>query len=595
MSAATAPPAWHAGELAVHRLLSVPTPHSNPTSAGLPRPYAARIAAAPLFALGTLDAEGRPWTTLWGGGKGGVAGPVAPGVLGVRARVDAGHDPVLRALWGGEDVKEGAVVREERVVSGLGIDLETRDRVKLMGRMVAGAVVDGEVQMAVKVEGSLGNCPKYLNGRALEERTPEVLAVETGLPLSEAAVKVVEQADLFFMSSADASGMDTNHRGGSRGFVRVGRNEEGVVELVYPEYSGNRLYQTLGNLQINPLVGITIPDFDTSDVLYATGTATILTGTAAEALLPHTRLAVKITLTTAIYVKSGLPLRATSPAIAFSPYNPPARPLAAEGAAVLPTTPLATATLKNRRPITPTITRFTFALDRASEPQEMIPGGYVTLDFSGELDHGWSHMRDDDPRSLNEDWIRSFTVSAWPSARELEITARVNRGGATELLSRHMMRGGPLEIPVRGFDGAEGMRMGGAAAREVFVAGGVGITPLLAQAPGLLREGKSFEAVWGVRGEDVGVVAVALEDIPGLAERLRLHVTGKIGEKDEEVLQKIESLGVRVERRRMEKQDLLQVSVGEKRKFFLCAGPALLKGMKDWLGNEEVVWEDFGY
>ncbi|KAG7107259.1 hypothetical protein HYQ44_013138 [Verticillium longisporum] len=542
MSAATAAPAWHPGELAVHRLLSVPTPHANPTSAGLPRPYAARIAATPLLALGTLDADGRPWTTLWGGAPG-VAGAMGPGLLGVRARVDAPNDPVLRALWGGRVVDEQVVRSGDKVVSGLCIDLQTRDRVKLMGRLVAGAVAQGEVQMAVRVEGSLGNCPKYLNGRALVARTPEVEGVEDGFPLSARARRVVDQADLFFLSSGHGTGMDTNHRGGSKGFVRIGRNDEGAVELIYPEYSGNRLYQTLGNLQANPLVGITIPDFDTSDVLYATGTATILTGDAADALLPHTRLAVKITLTSALLVKGGLPMRATSP--------------------------------------------------------QPVPGEYVTLDFAAELDHGWSHMRDDDPRSLNEDWIRSFTVSGSPSARAFEITARVKRGGATELLAKHLLRGGPLEVAVRGFAVTEGTRMGavaeGGEKKEVFVAGGVGITPLLAQAPGLLEDGKAFEVIWGVRGEDVGVVRDAVERIPGLAARLRVHVTGKIGEADEETLAKIEALGVGVERRRMEKQDLERVFEGEKRKFYLCAAPALLTIMKGWLENEEVVWEDFGY
>ncbi len=32
--------------------------------------------------------------------------------------------------------------------------------------------------------------------------------------------------------------------------------------------SGNRLYQTLGNLKANPRVGVVIPGFETSDVLY---------------------------------------------------------------------------------------------------------------------------------------------------------------------------------------------------------------------------------------------------------------------------------------------------------------------------------------
>ncbi|EGY14423.1 uncharacterized protein VDAG_05587 [Verticillium dahliae VdLs.17] len=535
---------------------------------------------------------------------------IGPGLLGVRARVDAANDPVLRALWGGRVVGEQVVRSGDKVVSGLGIDLQTRDRVKLMGRLVAGAVAQGEVQMAVRVEGSLGNCPKYLNGRALVARTPEVEGVEDGFPLSARARRVVDQADLFFLSSGHGTGMDTNHRGGSKGFVRIGRNDEGAVELIYPEcctrpWAISRPTPSWASpYPILTLRMYSMHAFTFCPAIWnweltsrqATGTATILTGDAADALLPHTRLAVKITLTSALLVKGGLPMRATSPQVDYSPYNPPARPLAAEGAAALPSTPLATATLQHRQPLTPSITRFTFALDAPHEP---VPGEYVTLDFAAELDHGWSHMRDDDPRSLNEDWIRSFTVSGSPSARAFEITARVKRGGATELLAKHLLRGGPLEVAVRGFAVTEGTRMGavaeGGKKKEVFVAGGVGITPLLAQAPGLLEDGKAFEVIWGVRGEDVGVVRDAVERIPGLAARLRVHVTGKIGEADEETLAKIEALGLGVERRRMEKQDLERVFEGEKRKFYLCAAPALLTIMKGWLENEEVVWEDFGY
>ncbi|EEY21906.1 oxidoreductase FAD/NAD(P)-binding [Verticillium alfalfae VaMs.102] len=576
MSAATAAPVWHPGELAVHRLLSVPTPHANPTSAGLPRPYAARIAAAPLLALGTLDAEGRPWTTLWGGAAG-VAGAMGPGLLGVRARVDAAHDPVLRALWGGPVVDEQVVRSGDKVVSGLGIDLQTRDRVKLMGRLVAGAVAQGEVQMAVRVEGSLGNCPKYLNGRALVARTPEVEGVEDGFPLSARARRVVDQADLFFLSSGHGTGMDTNHRGGSKGFVRIGRNDEGAVELIYPEYSGNRLYQTLGNLQANPLVGITIPDFDTSDVLYVR--LRILLG---NLELGTNKSSGHRNGNDSHRRRCRRPAAAHPPRHQNHPHLSPPRQGRAPHARHVPAGRLLP--LQPARPPPRRRGRRRSALDPARDrhppappapdpehhalhvrprrpARDPVPGEYVTLDFAAELDHGWSHMRDDDPRSLNEDWVRSFTISGYPSARAFEITARVKRGGATELLAKHLLRGGPLEVA----------------------------------APGLLTGGKAFEVIWGVRGDDVGVVRDAVERIPGLAARLSVHVTGKIGEADEEALAKVEALGVRIERRRMEKHDLERVFEGEKRKFYLCAAPALLTVMKGWLENEEVVWEDFGY
>jgi len=59
--------------------------------------------------------------------------------------------------------------------------------------------------------------------------------VERGLPLGEGALELVRRADMMFLTSAHDASMDTNHRGGSRGFVRVVSNDEGGVEIIYPE------------------------------------------------------------------------------------------------------------------------------------------------------------------------------------------------------------------------------------------------------------------------------------------------------------------------------------------------------------------------
>src|SRR5690349_11834508 len=84
---------WHPGEQAVHALLKVPTSgRQNPTAAGLPPSYAHRVAVSPLVAIGTLDDQGRPWTSIWGGERG-FARPVAQSVLGLQSMVDKAHDP----------------------------------------------------------------------------------------------------------------------------------------------------------------------------------------------------------------------------------------------------------------------------------------------------------------------------------------------------------------------------------------------------------------------------------------------------------------------------------------------------------------------
>ena len=158
---------WHEGESAMQNLLRVPY-QENPTSPFLTPGAAYMLQSSPLLALGTLDKEGRPWTTIWGG-EPGFSRPIAQSIVGVKTLVDRKHDPVVETLLGGRD--DGEVVREEgkgRMVSGLVIDLEKRKRVKLYGRMVAGALArsgdegdvndngTGEVQLVVKIEQSLG-------------------------------------------------------------------------------------------------------------------------------------------------------------------------------------------------------------------------------------------------------------------------------------------------------------------------------------------------------------------------------------------------------------------------------------------------------
>lgn len=151
---------FHSGEEEMHKLLRVP-PRENPTSPFL-TPYAANLLErCPLLALGTLDSEGRPWTTIWGG-EPGFSRQIARSVIGAKAIVDRHFDPIVESLLGTQ--ADGAVVQEQgtgRMVGGLAIDLETRRRVKLYGRMVAGALVAteegaGEVQLVVNIEQSLG-------------------------------------------------------------------------------------------------------------------------------------------------------------------------------------------------------------------------------------------------------------------------------------------------------------------------------------------------------------------------------------------------------------------------------------------------------
>ena len=63
----------------------------------------------------------------------------------------------------------------------------------------------------------------------------------------------IESAIYFFLASADAEGRpDCSFKGGPPGFVRI----TGDSELAFPDYDGNGMFKSLGNITVNPNVGL---------------------------------------------------------------------------------------------------------------------------------------------------------------------------------------------------------------------------------------------------------------------------------------------------------------------------------------------------
>jgi uncharacterized protein len=63
----------------------------------------------------------------------------------------------------------------------------------------------------------------------------------------------IESAAFFFIATADARGWpDCSFKGGPSGFVRV----TGPSELAFPDYDGNGMFKSLGNLLVNPNIGL---------------------------------------------------------------------------------------------------------------------------------------------------------------------------------------------------------------------------------------------------------------------------------------------------------------------------------------------------
>jgi len=106
--------------------------------------------------------------------------------------------------------------------------------------------------------------------------------VTTRTTFTEDDKSFIESRPFFFLATADAEGRpDCNHKGGMPGFVRVVAPDE----LAFPDYDGNGMFKSLGNILVNPHVGMLFLDFEKPERLRVNGTATVSRD---DPLLAHT-------------------------------------------------------------------------------------------------------------------------------------------------------------------------------------------------------------------------------------------------------------------------------------------------------------------
>ena len=256
---------FHAGEHAVQSALGV-REQVAPWARRAVHPYLTQqlrdfFAQLPWVVATARDDAGRPWVTLLSGEPGFAHSPT-PQTLRIEGTLPEGD-----ALTG--QLEQGADL------GLLGIEPHTRRRNRTNGRIAA--VSDSGLHF--EVGQAFGNCPQYIVARhaqaiADSERPPRVEALQS---LDEAARQWIERADTLLLGSGierteaghESEGLDASHRGGAPGFVLV----EDAHSFVIPDYAGNNLYNTLGNLHADPRIAVTFVDFESGSLLQITGRA----------------------------------------------------------------------------------------------------------------------------------------------------------------------------------------------------------------------------------------------------------------------------------------------------------------------------------
>jgi predicted pyridoxine 5'-phosphate oxidase superfamily flavin-nucleotide-binding protein len=205
----------------------------------------------PMVVCASVDTDGMVWASLLSG---------QPGFMEV---VD---EQALRinALPDMEDPLSGAGDELGLII----IDFSTRRRLRLNGR--AHADQEG---ISVHPRQVYANCPRYIQTREYAEPAAAAPAPTHGTALSATQRQLIGRADTFFLASFHPQGgADCSHRGGFPGFAQPVDEKN----LIWPDYNGNGMFNSLGNIAEYPNAGLLLIDFEKGSTLQLSGTASIL-------------------------------------------------------------------------------------------------------------------------------------------------------------------------------------------------------------------------------------------------------------------------------------------------------------------------------
>jgi predicted pyridoxine 5'-phosphate oxidase superfamily flavin-nucleotide-binding protein len=213
-----------------------------------------------MLAVGSADEHGRVFASVVFGAPGLVSSSDGQTLRLDRTRVEAHDDPLWTHLRVGADV------------ALLAIELGSRRRLRINGVVTH---ID-PARIDVAVHEAYPNCPKYIQRRIPVDAPGVRVSFEQpsteGSTLDDARTRLIESADTLFVASRHRErGLDVSHRGGAPGFVR----HLTPSRIRIPDYPGNSMFNTLGNLAVDDRAGVVFVDFEGGTLLQMTGKATL--------------------------------------------------------------------------------------------------------------------------------------------------------------------------------------------------------------------------------------------------------------------------------------------------------------------------------
>jgi ferredoxin-NADP reductase/predicted pyridoxine 5'-phosphate oxidase superfamily flavin-nucleotide-binding protein len=497
----------------------------------------------PFLVVAARDADGRPWATLLAGEPGFVSSP-DPSSMHIAA-VPSRGDALTGALEVGDDV------------GFLGIELESRRRNRVNGRVFRS---DGEA-LIFAVEQSFGNCPQYITERSWRHAEPQEqpAPARRASELSAEQSRFIGRADTFFIATgwrepgrgSETFGMDASHRGGAPGFVEVRDSRH----LVFPDYAGNNHFNTIGNLVLDPRVGIVFVDFERGDLLQISGRARIDWDSPEVGRIPGARRLVGIEIDEIVEIPGALPLRWDSQAGSVRELR-----------------------VIEARSESEDVTSFCLAARDGSPLPRFIAGQYLPMELE---------IPGQDART-----VRTYSLSSAPGDPVYRVSVKRHSLG---LASRHLhdrIAEGAV-ISARAPQG-DFVLDPSSARPVVLVSAGVGLTPLVSMLHELVAEGT--RPVWFVHGARDGLHHPLRREVEQLAAStpdIRIHVAYSQPRQEDEIGRDFQSRG------RVDGTLIENLVPGLEADFYLC-GPlpfmASVQSQLETLGvpDEQIHSESFG-
>lgn len=248
---------YHAGELQVQQragVLAMAEQTGRSVRTEIPKVAADFLAKQTFLIASTGARDGQIWTSALYGPSGFIEVP-DPNTMIIRPENTDG-DPFYTNLSGGSEI------------GLLAIELTKRRRMRMNGQASLGS----NNEIIVKLEQVYSNCPKYIQARAQPSASATYGNAVRSDSLNERQIEWIAGADTFFIGTSSGDGKcDASHRGGAPGFIQLRGGQ-----LWFPDYFGNAMFNTLGNIQSNPNTGLLFIDFDSGSMLHLSGKARIV-------------------------------------------------------------------------------------------------------------------------------------------------------------------------------------------------------------------------------------------------------------------------------------------------------------------------------